>query len=198
VLSLVVTGKNHADLDAFIASNLGLLDAVSELRLVVPGALGQARVGNHAKATALGDVVGLVHSDVSFQSGDLGVLEEAARKAVAGIVGARLLEPEEQWDRKFTWGKSLERTTEVSTLDGCSVFFRKDLPVSFDESFQGWHCVVEDFCLSAKRAGMPVVVAPVKASHQGGSTFDPSWQRQYAVGKEHLLRKWSGTRFETT
>lgn len=199
MLTLVVTAKNHADLGAFVTSNLGFLTTVSELRLVVPErGMGQARIANHAKETALGDVVGLVHSDVTFQGGDLAVLEKAAREAVAGIVGARLLEPGEHWERKFTWGRSSDKPENVSTLDGCAVFFRRDLEVRFDEAFHGWHCVIEDFCLGASAKGVPVLVPPVKAVHIGVSTFDPAWQRQYAEAKERLTRKWVGTTFETT
>lgn len=198
-LSLLVTSKDSRGLREFLAANLCRLEEVSELVLLVADGKGQAEIGNQFASRAFGDVVGLVHSDTIFAEGDLELLAQAARDGkVVGLVGARLLEAGEDWPVKFVWGKEQKEERPVSTLDGCSVFFRKDIPISFDPSLQGFHLVVEDFCLSASRLGVPVVVPAVKANHIGQSTTKPEWQREYAMWKEKLTQKWSGTRFETT
>lgn len=157
-----------------------------------------------------GQVFGLVHCDTLFDSPlyrinrpeaafwkrDLEILTECAMSGkVCGIVGADLSA------QRYWWGHSLPHGTEhpVSCLDGCSVFFRRDLGLRFDEeTFDGFHCHVEDLCLQAHAKGIPVVVPAVKADHVGQSTFDPAWQADYARYKQKLNEKWKGVVFQTT
>lgn len=198
-LSLLVTAKDHRGLREFAASNMAILCEADELVFMVTGGRGQANIANQFAARAFYDVVGLVHSDCLFGEKDLVTLSEAARKKkVSGVVGAKLLEGNEDWPAKFIWGNAISEETKVSTLDGCSVFFRKDIPIHFDETFTSFHLVVEDFCISAQRLGIPVVVPVTNAKHVGQSTHKPEWQREYARWKEVLTRKWARVRFETT
>lgn len=198
-LSLLVTSKDTRGLREFLSANHACLDSVKELVLMDASGLGQAYIGNQFSKRAFHDVIGLVHSDCVFKEGDLEALAQAARAGnVAGLVGARLLEPHEDWRVKFVWGKDILKETPVSTLDGCSVFFRKDIPITFDPTFEGFHLVVEDFCLQATLQGIPIVVPAVNALHLEQSTRNPEWQKEYARWRDKLMRKWSGARFETT
>lgn len=196
-LSLIVTSKDSRGLREFLAANPGCLDEVQELCLLIANGKGQAEIGNKFAARAHGEVVGMVHSDCNFAEGDLRLLAKTAYEGkVTGLVGAKIREPHEQ--EKEVWGKMIVKESAVSTLDGCSVFFRKDIPVSFDPTFESFHLVVEDFCLSASEQGIPIVVAPVNASHIGQSTRKPEWQREYARWKDKLRKKWAQKLFETT
>lgn len=200
--SLLVTAKNRAEFRKFEADNAQALEFVNELRLVAPA----KDIGSHAylanafKRSALGDVCGIVHADTSFDPIALvDCFQSASRGNVCGIVGAMLGEPGRPPREKIAWGSSMIEERRVSTLDGCTVFFRRDLPIEFDEAtFDGWHCAVEDFSLTAAKAGILVVVPAVKASHLGSSTFQTEWQKEYLRYKQKLMDKWAGVPFETT
>lgn len=136
-------------------------------------------------------VIGLCHADTDFYDGALSSLTAAAMEgAVAGIVGIDL-------QRIYRWSKN--NPGPVSTLDSCSVFFRRDLGLRFDEeTFDGLHCHVEDLCLQAQARRIPVIVPAAHASHVGQSTDNPQWQNDYRVYRKRLAEKWRGVRFETT
>jgi len=198
-LSLLVTSKDTRGLREFLAANQSKLDEIQELCLLIANGRSQAEIANRFAARASNEIVGIVHSDCNFAEGDFTTLTKtAAAGKVTGLVGARLLEPHEDWTKKEVWGKMVLKETPVSTLDGCSVFFQRDIPVSFDPTFSGFHLVVEDFCLSAAEQGIPIVVPPVNANHIGQSTRKPEWQREYAKWKEKLRKKWDGKIYETT
>ena len=87
----------------------------------------------------------------------------------------------------------------VSCLDGCSVFFHRDLGLRFDEAtFDGFHCHVEDLCLQAHARGIPVVVPSLKADHVGRNKDMVTWMADYRKYKERLTEKWKGIVFATT
>jgi hypothetical protein len=136
-------------------------------------------------------VIGLCHADVSFGPGALQLFTSAAMDGnVVGIVGVDL-------QRTYRWSK--DNPGPVSTLDSCSVFFRRDLGLRFDEqTFDGFHCHVEDLCLQAQARGIPILVPPAQAWHVGQSTNNPAWQADYAKYRARLAMKWRGVRFETT
>lgn len=199
-LSLLVLSRDAAGISKFLGSNDQAIKQVAELRLVInPDARfgGQARLANALKRSALGTVCGVVHADTIFSPGGLEALASAALGGkVCGMVGAMLgRSPSE----KNVWGNAIDREIEVSTVDGCSIFFKADAPVEFDEErFPTWHCVNEDFCLSASKAGLAVAVVPALATHRGESTFLPAWQEEYWKYRRILDEKWAGTVFETT
>jgi hypothetical protein len=88
---------------------------------------------------------------------------------------------------------------EVSTLDGCSLFFRRDLGVRFDvETFDSWHLCVEDFCLQAAALGHRITVPPVQAEHRSDTGFAPAWQAAYAGYAGKFARKWATVPHRTT
>lgn len=141
-------------------------------------------------------VFGLCHADCTFGPDALAVFTQVALSGkVCGTVGVNM-------GREYIWGKDIPEAFEVrdiSTLDSCCVFFRRDLGLRFDEqTFDGFHCHVEDLCLQAHAKGIPVVVPAAKADHVGGSTADPVWQKDYRFYRSRLAEKWKGTRFETT
>lgn len=154
-----------------------------------------AAIGNTAIRCSQAEVIGLCHADTSFEPGALSTFTETARAGqVTGIVGIDM-------DRHYHWSKDTLATVEVSTLDSCSVFFRRDCGLRFDQAtFRGFHCHVEDFCLQAHKAGIPVVVPQALASHIGGRTLLPAWQAEYREYWQALARKWhpEGIRFQTT
>jgi Glycosyltransferase like family len=212
MIRLVIIGKDAGALKQFGNHNFalpGFSGLVSPV--LIDNSIHQmplSRIANSYLDPCAHPVFGLVHADVLFDSPmarmngqrfrpDLEILQEVAMAGrVCGIVGADLL-PQRYW-----WGHSLPEGVEhpVSCLDGCSIFFRADLDLHFDEqTFDGFHCHVEDLCLQAHMRGIPVVVPAVKTDHAGRSTYDPAWQKQYAEYKHKLCQKWDGKLvFQTT
>jgi len=194
-LTLVVLAKNHEDLAAFQLQHV--LGSVDELILLAnnpPGFGGLGAVGNYALDHGRCDVVGLVHADTVLGPGALEAFcREAAAGAVTGIVGSALGAAE-------IWCNDIHETTGVSTLDSCSIFARRDIGVRFDvEIFDGFHCCVEDFCLSAAARGTPAKVPPASGcKHPGTMWKRPAWIKDYFRYRALLNKKWLGTSFFTT
>jgi hypothetical protein len=202
-LSLLVMARNSAGIKEFLDLNAGSLDQIDELRLVITTDArfgGQSLLSNRFKASALGQVCGIVHADTTFPVGSLPVFMKTALEGkVVGIVGAREGPPDMTPQEKNVWSNSVSQETPVSTIDCCSIFFRRDIPLSFDEMrFPSWHCVNEDFCLQAHAAGIPVVIPSANASHAGQSTFQPAWQSEYWAYRQFLAGKWPNAVFNTT
>jgi hypothetical protein len=201
-LSLLVMAGDAAGISEFLKTNEPSLGEVDELRLLITTNArfgGQACLSNLLKRSALGRVCGVIHADTIFQPGDFpAFVRTAMADKVCGIVGASDGPEDRSPEQKIVWGKNLEREAPVSTLDCCSIFFRTDIPVEFDERFSTWHCVNEDFCLSAAEVGFEVVVPPVRSIHRGGRTFHPAWQAEYHKYRRVLNDKWAGTSFKTT
>jgi hypothetical protein len=202
-LSLLVMAKDAAGIAEFLKANGPSLGEVDELRLAITTNArfgGQAHLSNVLKRSALGRVCGVVHADTVFQPGAFRILTMTAmEEKVCGLVGASEGPEDRPVEQKIVWGKNLSLETLVSTVDGCSIFFRTDIPVEFDEQrFGSWHCVNEDFCLSAAKVGLQIVIPPVRAAHRGESTFQPEWQAKYRECRRILDEKWVGTIFQTT
>jgi len=192
-LKLVVVGKNQEDCYRFVQNDnfhtLGHLVALEANRT----GRAIAAIGNYHLSRENFEVFGLCHADTIFQNGALETfLDTAAAGRVCGMVGRDL-------HGNYVWSKNIGDPVDVSTLDCCSVFFRRDSGLRFDEqTFDGFHCYVEDLCLQAHAKGIPVVVPPAKASHLEESTRNPEWQAQYKVYRKRLADKWAGTVFQTT
>ena len=112
--------------------------------------------------------------------------------AIAGIVGRNL-------EGVYVWCRDVQEPTVVNTLDSCSVFIPRAAGIRFDEeTFGGFHCCVEDICLTAQKAGMRVLVAPGPGDHTGTMWPQQQWMHDYWAAAERLARKWTGTVYSTT
>jgi len=153
----------------------------------------QAAIGNRHIQASESPVFGLCHADCSFGPGALAEFTRVALEGqVCGIVGI-------DRHRNYRWAKDVNEITPISTLDSCSVFFRRDSGLRFDDAiFDGLHCHVEDLCLQAQAKGITVSVPKAQASHAGQSTFNPAWRAEYEIYRTRLAEKWHGVRFETT
>lgn len=191
-LSLVVVASNRS---SYFGWDVDPFPPLSELTLWTNDLQGRpyplSKIGNLILDRQVGTVIGICHADTSFGPGALETFAEAALDgSVVGIVGVDL-------QRVYHWSK--DNPGQVSTLDSCSVFFRRDLGLRFDEqTFDGLHCHVEDLCLQAQAKRIPVIVPAAQASHIGQSTDNPQWQGDYAKYRARLAMKWRGVRFETT
>lgn len=199
-MTLVVIGKNSQSLDPWVGKHS---DECSEV-ILFPNVNSRplAEIANHLLDHSLDDVVGFCHADVDFGPGALQAFEESARAGkISGIVG-RVPGKGNRWCHNVqdipgpVWSLV---PGPVSTLDSCSVFFRRDLGLRFDPiAFDGCHCWVEDFCLQASRNKIPIEVPFAIASHRGDSTFNLEWQSQHQIYRRKLDVKYPQLRFETT
>jgi len=147
-------------------------------------------------------VVGFLHADTYLAPGAFQAFKDCSLNgSVCGIVG-RDPGKGNRWSKNLIDVPGLVwslRPGPVSTLDACSIFFRRDLGLRFDsETFDGLHCWVEDLCLQAQAKGIRVEVPFADADHRGDSTFQPAWQAEYLMYRTRLGQKWAGTAFETT
>jgi GT2 family glycosyltransferase len=160
---------------------------------------GFGAIANRIRQASRCDVVGLMHADIMFLPGALSSFARAAADGkVVGMVGRQL-------GGAYTWSRDVAEDTPVSTLDGSSVFFPRHASdrIQFDQdTFDSFHCGVEDFCLSARSVGMPVVVPHTPwIDHMSGYTksyLNPEWQAAYWRYREKLVAKWSHIQFTTT
>jgi len=194
-LSLVVVAKDQWDLTKFDLGNvLGQVDEL--IMLANPGARfgGLGVIGNHVLDHGRGDVVGLVHADAVLSAGAIGAFcREATAGSVCGMVGRAL-------GGEYVWCNDIQEPRAVSTLDSCAIFARRDIGVRFDtETFDGFHCCVEDFCLQAWAHGAPTKIAPASGcQHLGTMWGQREWMGDYSKYRALLSKKWAGVGFSTT
>lgn len=190
-LTLVVVGKDWREIREFDMTHVGpgtlVLVANQESRSL-------AAIGNYYADRVQTPVLGLVHADCLFGPGALASFTQTAMEgSVCGIAGVSM-------GCKYRW--SFESSPgAVSTLDSCSVFFRPDSGLRFDEkTFDSYHCHVADLCLAAHARGIPVVVPSADASHRGTAWRNnrDHWMPQYHIYRARLGAKWKGTDFVTT
>lgn len=144
-------------------------------------------IGNHYLETAFGDLLGLVHADTMVSPEVLVSLTAAAVQGVAGIVGS-------SWSGHTIWSANLSAPMAVCTLDSCAMFVSRALAAAhqlrFDvETFDSFHCCVEDFCLQAAAARVPVLVAAGSAGHPL-PTVKPQDGEPAASGSPSCGRRW--------
>lgn len=187
---LYVVGKDQYDLAKF--GGLYALGECDRLTYVNNKDKGDppAKIAMRATYENVGrTVIGLVHADVYFHEGDLQKCFDAAynRYQIVGIVGRKDA-------NRNHWGS--QGGSYVSTLDCCSIFWDNSTPIYFDpDEFDGFHLFVEDACLTVKeRHNIPSFVPHLSQfiSHEGGSTYEPGWQADYARYKERLIKKHPG------
>lgn len=189
-LTLVVVGKDVQEAAAFDLTHVD----VGELFLIGnEEGKSLSSIGNRYAETCRTAVLGLVHADCTFGPGALATFTRAALEgSVCGIVGVSI-------GYEYRWCS--KNPGIVSTLDSCSVFFRLDSGLRFDEKvFDSFHCHVEDLCLQAQAKGIPVIVPSASAEHRGNAwrTIRDVWMPQYEIYRARLGRKWKGTDFITT
>lgn len=149
-------------------------------------------------------VFGLCHSDVVFGYGGLeSFVRHAKQGAVCGVVGRdragayRCCSRPEHYDKGA--GSLFAGPGPVTTLDSMAVFFRPDSGLRFDaETFDGFHCHVEDLCLQAGARGVPVLVPPANAYHREHPAPHANWMNEYFGYRARLSVKWQGKEFYTT
>jgi hypothetical protein len=181
-------------------------DTVDELVVIVnPEARfgGMGAIANRVIGRTACDVVGMIHADTTWGIGDVSRLTDvAARGNISGIVGCALEpKPYNVESSYIVWGRWVPegQEVEVSTLDACTFFMRTDSGVRFDEqTFDTFHCCVEDVCLSAAKKGIRTLVPAVKADHVGTRYKNPAWGEVYARYRQKLVEKHAGTFFRTT
>ena len=211
-LTLVVVGKDMEAIRRFDASHV---EGVSLALLA--NTLGEplSKIANNWLDNCDTPVFGLCHADVIFGAGALQEFAAAAMLGqLCGIVGRDLkgvyrcsynrAAAEKSWwcEGVLTGGPGI-----VSTLNGMAVFMRRDLgelhaasglPLRFDEeTFDGFHCHVEDLCLQAAALGISVVVPSADAHHRNHKQTG-SFLQDYRMYRARLEAKWKGTEFATT
>lgn len=196
-LSLVVVGRDIDELNLF---NLNSVNA-DEIILVANkhkqwGGLGH--IWNYYLEHARSSVLGVIHADTALSLEVCQNLNESAESGnVSGIVGRSL-------DGRYVWSNDIINAPEtVSTLDACSMFVKKDIPIRFDsETFDSFHCCVEDFCLQASDAGYPIVVCKGASGHpieNANVVKDQNiWMASYYMYRQRLFDKWTHRKFITT
>lgn len=188
---LVVIGKDAEALAGFSLKNV--LPDVEEVVLVANlSRRSYASIVNEHLLNLAPQVLGVVHADTAFGRGAVGrmVYEtlNVDTPTISGLVGRKL-------DGTYIWAKKIEATTEVSVLDGCSIFIPcgwHTVPLLDGTVFDGLHLSVEDYCLRLRQLGFRIVVPPVAADHRGDSTLDPAWQNQYRYYRNRFDRRWEG------
>jgi len=190
-ISLVVVAANSQELGEFGLQHV--IPIVDELILLSnPGGVfgGLGKIGNHYINHARGDVLGIVHADTVFGPGAIAVFAAAAiQGSVAGMHGRTI-----EGKNAFSQG----RPAEVSTLDSCSVFFRRSSNLRFDDkTFDSFHCCVEDFCLEAGAKKCRIVVPQADAKHLSVryNSKETVWRSKYSEYRTRLNEKWKRVKF---
>jgi len=197
---LVVISRTHDDVKLTPA----VTDVVDELVVIInPKARfgGTGAIANRIIGRTACDVIGIIHADTTWEIRDIARLAGvAAQGNISGIVGCALEpKPYNVESSYIVWGRWVPegQEVEVSTLDACSIFMRTDSDTVFDEqTFDTFHCCVEDVCISAAKKGVRIIVPDVKANHVGNS--NPSWGEEYAIYRQKLVEKHKDVFFRTT
>jgi len=157
---------------------------------------GMAAIANPFFDAATEDVVGVVHADTIFALGALQIFASTAvdHNCVSGIVGRCAPDPNERFSG-YVWCHV--GGGPVSTLDSCSIFFQRSQNLRFDgETFDSFHCVVEDICLQAQLRGISAKVPAAQAGHASAAS-NPQWAAQFWEYRAKLTAKYPGVVFHT-
>jgi hypothetical protein len=166
-----------------------------------------AKFYNHVLDAAKHDRILLCHPDIEFSPDTLlrmsRLFDDRPECGAVGLVGTTLA-------RRFIWSGSQRQPKSVSTLDSCAIMVDRRQNLRFDEqTFDGFHCVVEDYCLQAQCTGRSVcVAAPIPFAHWNGSCLDHvqpnkvvvsrTWNADFHGYFAKLERKWPQMWFCTT
>jgi hypothetical protein len=179
-MTLLVVARNDLGCASFNREHVHCAD----LRVVsTEGTEWLAAVANGHLATSR-TVFGFAHADILLRQGALeNFHHHAMAGAVCGVVGRAMEDGYvNRWCNK--------NPGPVGSLDGCSVWFRRDLGLRFDAAlFTSYHCFVEDLCVQAHARGIPVLVPSADATHLSGNP-STEWFNHYAPYRQRLTEKW--------
>ena len=147
----------------------------------------------------------LLHDDVEIHDPQFRakVLSAVAEPdvAVVGVIGGSGLYNGAWWESRAWGGEAMytpevvgnfaTRYAEVDTVDGfLMVLSRRALAaLRFDEqTFPAWHGYDTDFCLSARRQGLKVLVRPLEVFHRTKATLGDS--EAFYAAKKQLVAKY--------
>lgn len=189
LLQLVVVAKDAADMRAFNRAHVP--DWVDLVEVINEEKASLSSIGNYYLKVGRAPVFGIVHADCDFGPDALqSFYDDAMAGHVCGIVGLCL-------DLRYHWCHDLPGC--VSTLDSCSVFFRRDLLLTFDErTFDSFHLHVEDLCLQAEKRNIRVTVPRADARHKDTTANGTAWLDEYHRYRRLLCEKWADRKFATT
>lgn len=197
-VAIMVIGKSDEEIDEFKKNSPQVEQEARMVYISNPGRRygATAVIANPFLESATEDVVAVVHADTSFAPGAIGVFAQTAidNDCLTGIVGRAKAHPGAA-DMGYTWCTSAGGY--VSTLDSCSVFFRRSLGLRFDgRTFDDFHCVVEDLCLQARLRGIRSLVPKAEAGHIGTAT-EPTWNDNFWRYRKRLLDKYPDEEIHT-
>jgi len=198
-LALCVVGKNQSEVQLWLAAHD--LSIVDEL-VVVSNDNGRYGGYGHVCQRALdgtsSTVFGICHADTLFRGPALQVFRDVTAVGnVTGMVGRTM-------DSQYHWSRD-GGIHSPSCLDGCAVFFRRDMGLRFDvQLFDGFHCAGEDVVLAARSRGIPIVIPHADAEHTSTSNFPPGgdhrqghppWLTDYYMYVDRLRNKYPKLEF---
>lgn len=197
-VAIMVIGKSEEEIEWFKQNSPRANEEARMVYVANPGRRygATAVIANPFLETATEDVVAVVHADTSFAPGAIGVFAQVAidNDCLTGIVGRAKAHPGAA-NMGYTWCTS--DGGYVSTLDSCSVFFRRNLGLRFDgRTFDDFHCVVEDLCLQARLRGIRSFVPKAEAGHIGTAT-EPTWNHNFWRYRKCLLDKYPDEEIHT-
>jgi GT2 family glycosyltransferase len=182
MISVVCVYNNWQVLDRSLLSSLREQTELEKHQLILmdntKGEWKSAAAALNAGAKqATGKYIMFIHQDVELMGA--GWLERAECTletlpflGVAGVIGVTVGRGSTRERlRGHIWagdtiGKPMRVPEEVQTLDEIVAIMPRDKFRGFDEkTFDGWHCYVVDYCLSAIRQGLRVYVIPDPVWH---------------------------------
>lgn len=153
---------------------------------------------NEIARKAYFDTLLFVHQDVSFTSSSWLVdvqetLNTLGHYGAAGVAGSSSSGVKScVWHGcppLFSGGEQCDRPIRVQTLDGCLLIVQKStfVKTGFDENTcDGWHLYVADYCLDLGRISLPIYVLPHRIYHESTGPKDPA---TYESSLKKLLKK---------
>lgn len=197
-IALLVIGKSDAEIQWFKNQSPHVEREARTALVANPNMKfgGMAAIANPFLGAATEDVVGVVHADTIFAPENLQVFARTAvdHNCITGIVGRRAPDPNERFSG-YVWCHT--GGGPVSTLDSCSIFFQRSQKFRFDgETFDSFHCVVEDICLQAQMRGISAKVPAAQAGHASAAN-NAQWAAKFWEYRAKLTAKYPGVIFYT-
>lgn len=182
MLSIICVYNSKASIDRYLMQSLREQTAEYEL-IALDNSTGSFRSAaealNHGARSAHGKYIMFVHQDVALGSKDFierveKTLDSIAGLGIAGVAGKKekgryvITNIKHGIPPKFAGERRVKDIMEVQTLDEClaivpSAVFRE---LQIDENTcDGWHLYILDYCLSVRALGYKVCVIPESVYH---------------------------------